>query len=151
MKGSKRPQGRPPGHSRRGFRKNHAGAHDVRKSARKSNPLSRAWQKFMKLFSPAGPKVPISSPRLYIGNLSYDTAESDLREFFTKAGNVKSAEIIWDRAMNRSRGFAFVEMNTVAEAEKAARMFHDKEFMGRKLIVSGAKGGGERKSREPRE
>lgn len=57
--------------------------------------------------------------KLYVGNLSYSTTEDELRALFTQAGTVKSVTLIKDRASGRSKGFAFVEMTTQAELEKA--------------------------------
>ena len=80
----------------------------------------------------------VISPRLYIGNLSYDTTESDLFDHFATVGNVKNAEVVRDRS-ERSKGFGFVEMNSVEMAQTAAEKFHRTDFMGREIIVSGAK------------
>ncbi len=60
--------------------------------------------------------------RLYIGSLSFDTTEDELRELFSRVGTVRSAEVIRDRYTGRSRGFGFVEMETVAEAEVNSRV-----------------------------
>ena len=57
--------------------------------------------------------------KLYVGNLSYATTEDDLRSLFAQAGTVKSVALIKDRDTGRSKGFAFVEMDTQAEAQKA--------------------------------
>ena len=58
--------------------------------------------------------------KLYVGNLSYTTTEADLRTLFAKAGEVVSVTMIKDRDTGDSKGFAFVEMSTQVEAEKAA-------------------------------
>ena len=83
--------------------------------------------------------VEVTSPRLYIGNLSFDATESDLFELFNGVGHVQNAEVVSYRHNQRSKGFAFVQMQTIEEAKRAVEELHDKEFLGRKLVVSGAK------------
>jgi len=83
--------------------------------------------------------VEVTSPRLYVGNLSFDATESDLFELFNGVGHVQNAEVVSYRHNQRSKGFAFVSMQTVEEAKRAVEELHDKEFLGRKLVVSGAK------------
>jgi RNA recognition motif-containing protein len=83
--------------------------------------------------------VEVTSPRLYVGNLSFDATESDLFELFNGVGHVQNAEVVSYRHNQRSKGFAFVQMQTVGEAKRAVEELHDKEFLGRKLVVSGAK------------
>ncbi len=83
--------------------------------------------------------VEVTSPRLYVGNLSFDATESDLFELFNGVGHVQNAEVVSYRHNQRSKGFAFVQMQTVEEAKRAVEELHDKEFLGRKLVVSGAK------------
>ena len=83
--------------------------------------------------------VEVTTPRLYVGNLSFDASESDLFELFNGVGAVQNAEVVTYRHNQRSKGFAFVQMNTVDEAKRAVEELHDKEFLGRKLVVSGAK------------
>lgn len=83
--------------------------------------------------------VEVTSPRLYVGNLSFDAAESDLFELFNGVGHVQNAEVVTYKHNQRSKGFAFVQMQTVDEAKRAVAELHDKEFLGRKLVVSGAK------------
>jgi len=78
-------------------------------------------------------------PRLYVGNLAYETAESDLFDLFSKVGSVKNVELVIDRRSNRSKGFGFVEMAELETAKKAVMEIHRSEFMGRQIIVSGAK------------
>jgi RNA recognition motif-containing protein len=89
--------------------------------------------------------VEVTSPKLYIGNLSYEATESDLSELFKGVGTVRNAEIVTRKYDEKSKGFGFVTMTTVDEAKRAVIELHDKEFMGRKLVVSGAKTG----EREP--
>jgi len=83
--------------------------------------------------------VEVTTPRLYVGNLSFDASESDLFELFNGVGHVQNAEVVSYRHNQRSKGFAFVQMQTVDEAKRAVAELHDKEFLGRKLVVSGAK------------
>jgi hypothetical protein len=83
--------------------------------------------------------VEVTSPRLYVGNLSFDATESDLFELFNGVGHVHNAEVVTYRHNQRSKGFAFVQMQTTDEAKRAVAELHDKEFLGRKLVVSGAK------------
>lgn len=83
--------------------------------------------------------VEVTTPRLYVGNLSYDAAESDLFDLFSGVGTVANVEIIANKHTQRSKGFGFVQMNSVSEAKRAVDELHDKEYMGRKLVVSGAK------------
>lgn len=83
--------------------------------------------------------VEVTSPKLYVGNLSFDATESDLSELFNGVGAVKNAEIVSHKATEKSKGFGFVVMSTTEEAKRAVDTLHDKEFMGRKLVVSGAK------------
>ena len=83
--------------------------------------------------------VAVTTPRLYVGNLSFEATESDLFELFNGVGQVQNAEVVTYKHNQRSKGFAFVQMNTVEEAQRAVSELHDKEFLGRKLLVSGAK------------
>lgn len=87
-------------------------------------------------------KVEVNSARLYVGNLDYKTTDSDLKEHFAKLGTVKSAEIVINRRTQQSKGFAFVEMENIDEAKKAVDAYHNEEFMGRRMLVSGAKSSG---------
>jgi RNA recognition motif-containing protein len=83
--------------------------------------------------------VEVTTPRLYVGNLSYDAGESDLFELFSGVGTVANVEIVTNKHTQRSKGFGFVQMNAISEAKRAVDELHDKEYMGRKLVVSGAK------------
>ena len=83
--------------------------------------------------------IEVTSPRLYVGNLSYDASESDLFELFSGVGTVANVEIVTNKHTQRSKGFGFVQMNAISEAKRAVDELHDKEYMGRKLVVSGAK------------
>ena len=77
--------------------------------------------------------------KLFVGNLPFSVSEKDLQDCFAQAGAVVSVSIMQDRNTGRSRGFAFVEMNTQAEAEAAIGQFHGKEFQGRALTVNVAR------------
>ena len=83
--------------------------------------------------------VEVTSPKLYVGNLSFDAAENDLSELFNGVGGVRSVEIVTYKDTEKSKGFGFVTMNAIEEATRAVSELHDKEFMGRRLVVSGAK------------
>jgi RNA recognition motif-containing protein len=77
--------------------------------------------------------------KLYVGNLSYDTTDSELREMFEEFGTVDSAEVIMDRQSGRSKGFAFVEMGSDQEAQAAIQALNGKEIGGRPLTVNEAR------------
>jgi RNA recognition motif-containing protein len=77
--------------------------------------------------------------RLYVGNLSFHTSESDLNALFSQVGTVESCRIITDRDTGRSRGFGFVEMSSKAEGEAAIARFSGMEVDGRALTVNEAK------------
>ena len=83
--------------------------------------------------------VEVTSPKLYVGNLSFDAAESDLFELFKGVGAVRNAEVVTNKFNDKSKGFGFVTMASVDEAKRAVLELHDKEFLGRNLVVSGAK------------
>ncbi len=74
--------------------------------------------------------------KLYVGNLSYSTTEDDLRTLFAQAGAVATVALIKDRDTGRSKGFAFVEMSTQAEAQKAISMFNTFKLGDRELTVN---------------
>ncbi|MBM3856509.1 MAG: RNA-binding protein [Verrucomicrobia bacterium] len=94
-------------------------------------------------------RVEVTSPRLYIGNLSFDATESDLFELFSGVGQVQNVELVANRETHRSKGFGFIQMTTLDEAKRAVDELHDKEYMGRKLVVSGAKALPEMRSERP--
>jgi hypothetical protein len=83
---------------------------------------------------PAGDFVEI-----YVGNLSYDTTEDQLRREFERYGKVKLARVITNRFSRKSKGFGFVEMPVRSEAEAAIKALHDRELHGRKLRVNEAR------------
>jgi cold-inducible RNA-binding protein len=76
--------------------------------------------------------------RMYVGNLSYQTTESDLTNLFEQVGPVESVNIITDRDTGRSKGFGFVEMSN-EDAEKAIAQFNGTELNGRSLTVNEAR------------
>ena len=77
--------------------------------------------------------------KLYVGNLSYNTSDSDLEQLFAAHGTVQSVQIIMDRDTGRSKGFGFVEMGSDAEAQAAIQALNGKEIEGRALTVNEAK------------
>jgi len=76
---------------------------------------------------------------MYVSNLSFHTTEEDLRKLFSQYGNVSSAKIINDKDSGRSRGFGFVEMDSVAEANEAMKNLNNTEIEGRTLSVTVAR------------
>lgn len=118
------------------------------KSAGDSSPRSaRGTER-----SRGGDRSTVESPRVYVGNLSYDVSEQDLQELFKGIGGVRNVEIVYNRSTHRSKGYGFVEMLHMDEAVRAVEVLHDQPFMGRKLTVSGAKSKGqdEREDRDER-
>ena len=94
--------------------------------------------------------------KLFVGNLSFQATEEDLRELFQQSGTVDSVRIITDQFTGRPRGFGFVEMATKEEATKAIEMLNGRLFRDRNLVVDEARpqpqrsGGGQRSDRGPR-
>ena len=74
--------------------------------------------------------------RLYIGNMSKETTEQDLRTMFSEAGTVGSVDLVVDRQTGKPRGFAFVTMSSLPEAEKAINMFNAKDVNSHTLKVN---------------
>ena len=74
--------------------------------------------------------------KLYIGNMSNETTEQDLRTMFSEAGTVGSVNVVMDRQTGKPKGFAFVMMGSQAEAEKAISLFDTKEVNSRPLKVN---------------
>lgn len=85
---------------------------------------------------------------LYVGNVSFDATEGDVLGLFEKYGKVVRCNLILDKFTNRPRGFAFVEMSSQEEADKAVAELNGKEFLGRPLKVNEAR---PREDRPPRE
>jgi cold-inducible RNA-binding protein len=83
-------------------------------------------------------KTPMAT-KLFVGNLSFNTTEGDILDLFKQAGNVTSCELIMDKFTGKSRGFAFVQMGTQEEANKAVTDFNGKELDGRALTVNEAR------------
>ena len=94
----------------------------------------------------------MESPRVYVGNLSYDVSEEDLKELFKGVGGVRNVEIVYNRSTHRSKGYGFLEMLNMDDAIRSVEVLNDQFFMGRKLTVSGAKakGNDEREEAEDR-
>ena len=99
--------------------------------------------------------------KLYVGNLPYDTDEQALQTLFAGAGTVESVSVMRDMATGRARGFAFVEMASDEDAQKAISMLNDHDLGGRNLMVNEARpkpqggggggyGGGNGRRSEPR-
>ena len=98
--------------------------------------------------------------KLFVGNLPYETGESDLQALFSRAGTVESVKVMRDMATGRARGFAFVEMSSDEEAQKAISELNEYQLGGRGLTVNEARpktpsgfsggGGGGQRRREPR-
>ena len=91
--------------------------------------------------------------RLYVGNLPYKTTDEDLTELFSRAGAVDNVRVMRDMATGRARGFAFVEMASDDDAQKAITEFHEFKMDGRALVVNEARpkpeGGGFGSNRGP--
>ncbi len=81
----------------------------------------------------------VASTRIYLGNLSYEATEEDLKDLFKGVGTVRNVEIVYNRRTHKSKGYGFVDMLNVDEARRSVEILHDQFFMGRKLVVSGAK------------
>ena len=77
--------------------------------------------------------------RLYVGNLPYSATEDQLTELFGRAGKVDNVRVMRDMATGRARGFAFVEMATDDDAQKAINEFHEHQMEGRALVVNEAR------------
>lgn len=77
--------------------------------------------------------------KLYVGNLPYSIGEAELQDLFGKAGAVESVRVMRDMATGRARGFAFVEMATDEEAQKAISEFNEYDLGGRALAVNEAR------------
>uniref|UniRef100_A0A0D9XGW2 RRM domain-containing protein n=1 Tax=Leersia perrieri TaxID=77586 RepID=A0A0D9XGW2_9ORYZ len=94
---------------------------------------------------------PPEEAKVYVGNLPYDIDSERLAQLFEQAGVVEVSEVIYNRETDRSRGFGFVTMSTVEEAEKAVEMFHRYDVNGRLLTVNKAAPRGARVERPPRQ
>ena len=76
---------------------------------------------------------------IYVGNLSYDASDNDLRQAFEKHGEVSSAQVVSDRETGRSRGFGFVEMPDATQAKQAIEALNNTEIVGRTVTVNEAR------------
>ena len=79
------------------------------------------------------------SRKLYVGNLPYETGETEVQELFGRAGTVETVRVMRDMATGRGRGFAFVEMSTDEEAQKAITELNEYQLGGRGLTVNEAR------------
>jgi RNA recognition motif-containing protein len=77
--------------------------------------------------------------KLYVGSLAYSINDDKLKELFTEAGTVTSAQVIVDRDSNQSKGFGFVEMSSEDEAKEAIKLLNGKEVDGRAIMVNEAR------------
>jgi len=77
--------------------------------------------------------------KLFVGSLPYQATSAELEEVFAQAGKVDSVNVIMDKFSGQSKGFAFVEMSTEEEAQKAVSTLNGADFQGRKLVVSEAR------------
>jgi RNA recognition motif-containing protein len=93
--------------------------------------------------------------KLFVGNLSYQATEDDIRELFQQTGTVESVRIITDQFTGRPKGYAFVEMSTPEEAAQAIEQLNGRVFRDRNLLVDHARsqgpGGGRAPGRGPRD
>ncbi|XP_051189744.1 28 kDa ribonucleoprotein, chloroplastic [Lolium perenne] len=94
---------------------------------------------------------PPEEAKVYVGNLPYDVDSERLAQLFEQAGVVEVSEVIYNRETDQSRGFGFVTMSTIEEAEKAVEMFHRYDVGGRLLTVNKAAPRGARVERPPRD
>ncbi len=120
-------------------------AHCESSPQRQANTPPRAEQKAGGQDAAAKAKrnrAEVTSGRLYVGNLDYSTGEAELESLFRGVGNVLSAEVVTNPRTQQSKGFAFVEMGSIEEARRAVAVLDDQDFMGRKLVVSGARAEG---------
>ena len=90
-----------------------------------------AWRRF--------PQLTQMGTKLYVGNLSFNTTETDLQDLFAQAGPVQEVTLMQDKFTGKSRGFAFVTMTTEADAQKAITEFNGKTVEGRPLTVNEAR------------
>lgn len=77
--------------------------------------------------------------RLFVGNLSYEVTESDLRDFFQPVGQLSAVILPMDRDTGKPRGFAFVEFTDKAEADEAVRRFNNQSLKGRNVVINEAR------------
>ena len=116
----------------------------AKKSCKKENKKPQAAKKEEKQEKPFEKRKPHPAPadgsvEIYVGNLSYDMTEDQLRKEFEAYGAVNSARLITNRYNGKSKGFGFVQMPNREEAEKAVAALNDKDIMGRKMKCNEAK------------
>lgn len=114
----------------------------------RTTPLADVWQRTVtNRVSPgslhreesAGTEEHSMGRRLYVGNLPFETGETELQELFGQAGAVESVRVVRDMATGRARGFAFVEMGSDEDAQKAIQQLHETQLGGRTLTVNEAR------------
>ena len=101
------------------------------------NFISGFWDSLCRFFSGGAGEDGLGGHRLYVGNLSYQVKEEELRNLFSKYGKVKALHLIRDRITRRLKGYAFLEMSP--EDAPKALVLNGADFLGRKLVVSIAK------------
>ena len=120
------------------------------KPPEKSQPSSRKSHTKRKQGGRKIQKHPVTSERLFIGNLAYSVKEDELQKVFEKAGKVKRAEVVTNRKTKRSKGFGFVTMESIEDAERAVSQLDGTSIQGREISVSGAKSDGQKEGRPER-
>jgi len=118
-------------------KRSQGGQQQIQRSNSSNKPTAKKAAK--KRAPKQAPPQKVDSARLYVGNLSYDVGEQDLVELFKGFGGVKSAEVVYNKRTQRSKGFAFVQMGSVDDAKRAVEVLHEQPFMGRNMIVNGAR------------
>ncbi len=88
----------------------------------------------------------MAETKLYVGNISFQVTDEDLKELFKEAGTVESVKVVTDRYTGRSRGFAFVEMSSEEEAKSAIEKFNGFSFKEREIVVNVARPRTEKRS-----
>ena len=86
--------------------------------------------------------------KVYVGNLNFETTEDDLREVFKECGTIVSVKIINDSYTGKSRGFGFIEMESVSEAKNAISTLNGREVKGNQIKVNEAKDNRDRRPRQ---
>lgn len=111
------------------------------KCAKKQQPQQQRKRERAEPRQPAEPRAPIpaGSVEIYVGNLSYDLTEDQLRKEFEAFGTVDTARVVTNKYNDKSKGFGFVVMPNRAEAEAAIAAMSEKEVMGRKMRVNEAR------------
>jgi RNA recognition motif-containing protein len=89
--------------------------------------------------------------KLYVGNLSYEAQDADVKDLFSQFGTVESVKLIVDHNTGRAKGFGFVEMSQSEEADNAQKSLDGQDFLGRTLKVNPAKDKEKRERKGPRD